>query len=182
MFDAALAGRVDQRDVLPPVTEGVEDLLDTRVEGGVCTATGLRENVAVGLAYLTAWLGGRGAAAVNDLMEDVATAEVSRCQVWQWIHHGVTLTDGQVTTVELVSAMVDEESAALIAAGADEPLVRAAAGVFRDVALSPELPPFLTLVRWPCCSAPARPGPGRGLPDLATPPPSTPPPHPHPLP
>ena len=78
-------------------------------------------------------------------MEDVATAEVSRCQVWQWMHHGVTLTDGQVTTVELVSSMVDEESAALVEAGADEALVRAAAGVFRDVALSPELPPFLTL-------------------------------------
>jgi malate synthase len=145
VFDAALAGRVDQRDVLPPVTEGVDELLDTTVEGGVCTATGLRENVAVGLAYLTAWLGGRGAAAVNDLMEDVATAEVSRCQVWQWVHHAVVLTDGQVTTVELVSAMVDEESAALVAAGADEGLVRAAAGVFRDVALRPELPAFLTL-------------------------------------
>ena len=145
VFDATLAGRVDQRDVLPPVTEGVDDLLDTTVEGGVCTATGLRENVAVGLAYLTAWLGGRGAAAVNDLMEDVATAEVSRCQVWQWVHHGVVLTDGQVTTVELVSSMVDEESAALVAAGADADLVRAAAGVFREVALSPVLPPFLTL-------------------------------------
>ena len=145
VFDAALDGRVDQRDVLPPVTEGVAALLDTTVVGGVCTTTGLRDNVAVGLAYLTAWLGGRGAAAVNDLMEDVATAEVSRCQVWQWVHHAVVLEDGRPTTVALVEAMMEEEADVLAAAGADPDLVRAAVGVFRDVALSPVLPAFLTL-------------------------------------
>ncbi len=145
VFDAALAGRVDQRDLLPDVTEGVEALLDTRVEGGVITTRGLRENVEVGLAYLTAWLGGRGAAAVNDLMEDVATAEVSRCQVWQWVHHGVLLDGETVATAELVESLLAEAVVALIETGADADLVRAAAGVFRDVALSPELPPFLTL-------------------------------------
>ena len=145
VFDAALAGRVDQRDLLPDVTEGVEALLDTRVEGGVITTRGLRENVEVGLAYLTAWLGGRGAAAVNDLMEDVATAEVSRCQVWQWVHHGVLLDGDTVATAELVESLLAEAVVALIETGADADLVRAAAGVFRDVALSPELPPFLTL-------------------------------------
>ncbi|BEP11860.1 malate synthase A [Acidothermaceae bacterium B102] len=145
VFDAALDGRVDQREVLPAVTEGVDALLDTTVPGGVCTTTGLRGNVSVGLAYLTAWLGGRGAAAVNDLMEDVATAEVSRCQVWQWVHHAVVLEDGQPTTVELVETLMAEEAAALVDAGADPDLVRAAVGVFRDVALSPVLPAFLTL-------------------------------------
>jgi malate synthase len=145
VFDAALAGRVDQRDVLPEVTEGVDALLDTTIAGASCTTTGLRENVAVGLAYLTAWLGGRGAAAVNDLMEDVATAEVSRCQVWQWVHHGVPLEDGRPATVGLVEDLIGEESDALLEAGAEADLVRAAAGVFRDVALSPVLPPFLTL-------------------------------------
>ncbi len=145
VFDAALAGRVDQRDVRPPVTEGVEALLDTTVDGGSITMTGLHENVAVGLAYLTAWLGGRGAAAVNDLMEDVATAEVSRCQVWQWVHHGVLLDETTPVTVALVQGVLTEEIAALVATGADADLVRAAAGVFREVALSPVLPPFLTL-------------------------------------
>jgi malate synthase len=145
VFDAALGGRVDQRDVLPEVTEGASALLDTAVPGASITLGGLRDNVAVGLAYLTAWLGGRGAAAVNDLMEDVATAEVSRCQVWQWVHHGVLLDGETPATVELVEALLAEEVDALMASGADADLVRAAAGVFREVALSPALPPFLTL-------------------------------------
>jgi malate synthase len=152
VFDAALAGRVDQRDVLPEVTEGVDALLDTRVSAASITTTGLRENVAVGLAYLTAWLGGRGAAAVNDLMEDVATAEVSRCQVWQWVHHGVLLDGETPATVELVEELLAEEVDALAASGADAGLVRAAAGVFRAVALRPVLPPFLTLEALPLLS------------------------------
>ncbi len=131
--------------MLPPVVLGVDSLLDTTVADGVCTTIGLRENVAVGLAYLTAWLGGRGAAAVNDLMEDVATAEVSRCQVWQWVRHTVVLEDGQPTTADLVETMMAEESDSLVAAGADPDLVRGAVGVFRDVALRPVLPAFLTL-------------------------------------
>jgi malate synthase len=101
--------------------------------------------VEVGLAYLTAWLGGRGAAAVNDLMEDVATAEVSRCQVWQWVHHRVLIDGETPATALLVEGLLAEEVDALVATGADPDLVRAAAGVFRDVALSVELPPFLTL-------------------------------------
>jgi malate synthase len=145
VFDEVLAGRTDQRDVLPEVTEGVDALLDTTVEGARCTTTGLRENVEVGLAYLTAWLGGRGAAAVNDLMEDVATAEVSRCQVWQWVHHGVLLDGETRATVELVEGLIAQQEQALIAGGADADLVRAAAGVFRAVALQQVLPAFLTL-------------------------------------
>jgi malate synthase len=148
-FDAALAGRVDQRDVLPDVSEGIEALVGTTVEGAWCTTEGLRLNVGVGLAYLAAWLGGRGAVAVNDLMEDVATAEVSRCQVWQWVHHGVLLEGGTPATAELVEQLIADESDKLVAAGQDEHLVRAAAGVFRNVALVPVLPPFLTLEALP---------------------------------
>ena len=59
------------------------------------TEAGIRTNVNVGIRYLAAWLGGVGAAAIDNLMEDVATAEISRSQIWQWIHHGVTLDDGR---------------------------------------------------------------------------------------
>ena len=72
---------------------------------------GLRNNLSVGFQYISFWLGGRGAAAINSLMEDAATAEISRSQIWQWIHHGVTLPDGRTINRQLVSSMLDEELA-----------------------------------------------------------------------
>jgi malate synthase len=155
-FDEALAGRADQRDVLPAVTEGAEALVDTAVEGARCTTQGLRLNVGVALAYLAAWLGGRGAVAVHDLMEDVATAEVARCQVWQWVHHGVLLDGTTPATSALVEQVLDEEASVLTDAGQDEALVRAAVEVFRAVALAAVLPPFLTLEALPLLDTPLR--------------------------
>ena len=68
-------------------------------------------NVSVGFQYISFWLGGRGAAAINNLMEDAATAEISRSQIWQWVHHGARSTDGRVDHRELVRAVLDEETA-----------------------------------------------------------------------
>ena len=76
---------------------------------GVITEAGLRNNISVALQYLAAWLGGNGAVAIFNLMEDAATAEISRSQVWQWIHNDVTLDDGPVVTRELVEQLIDEE-------------------------------------------------------------------------
>ena len=67
--------------------------------------------MAVGFQYVSFWLGGRGAAAINSLMEDAATAEISRTQLWQWVHHGVRLADGRTVTAELVRQVLDEETA-----------------------------------------------------------------------
>ena len=73
-------------------------LLDVASTPGEVTEAGLRSNISVGIQYLESWLRGSGAAGINSLMEDAATAEISRSQVWQWLHNGVTLADGQPVT------------------------------------------------------------------------------------
>ena len=73
-------------------------LVDVRVPGGRVSEAGLRNNIAVGLQYLAAWLGGSGAVAINNLMEDAATAEISRSQLWQWIRHGARTEAGDPIT------------------------------------------------------------------------------------
>src|SRR5246500_4870011 len=88
VFEKALSGRGNQKERLrEEVSVTAERLLDTRVPGGTVTEAGVRGNVNIGLQYLNSWLSGNGAAAIFNLMEDVATAEISRSQLWQWIHN-----------------------------------------------------------------------------------------------
>jgi malate synthase len=117
------------------------DLLDVTIEGGQVTEAGLRTNVSVGIRYLASWLNGQGAAAIDDLMEDAATAEISRSQIWQWVHHGVELADGRPVTADLVRAIADEETAGID----DFPHLTEAREVFEAVALGVDFPEFLTL-------------------------------------
>ena len=92
VFEEGLGGAPNQLSVAPSVRRvEAEQLLDLGATPGEITEAGLRANVAVGFQYVSFWLGGRGAAAINSLMEDAATAEISRTQLWQWVHHGVTL-------------------------------------------------------------------------------------------
>jgi malate synthase len=93
----------------------------------------------VGIRYLTAWLGGVGAAAIDNLMEDVATAEISRSQIWQWVHHSVALDDGRRIDGDLVRAIAAEEMAAMPGD------VDRAWKVFEEVALGADFIEFLTL-------------------------------------
>jgi malate synthase len=88
-----------------------EDLL--RVPVGPITEAGVRLNVSVGIQYLAAWLCGSGCVPLNDLMEDAATAEISRAQLWQWLRHGVTLDDGRRFDRELLSTILEEELSAI---------------------------------------------------------------------
>jgi malate synthase len=133
----------------PEVSVGPKELLDVRVPDGAVTEAGLRGNVSVGIQYVASWLRGVGAAAINNLMEDAATAEISRSQVWQWVHHGVTLREGGRVTRALVRAAVAAELVRLRdAAGAPglEPgRFREAAEVFEGVALTNPFVEFLTL-------------------------------------
>jgi malate synthase len=137
-FDRVLGDRPNQverrRDDVQVVAS---ELLDVAVPGGAVTEDGVRSNVAVGLRYLDSWLAGVGAAAIFNLMEDVATAEISRAQVWQWIRHGVELEDGRPVTRELVRALAREEQEAI-----RDPR---AAELFSRVALSDHFEEFLTL-------------------------------------
>ena len=112
------------------------------------TEAGVRSNISVGVQYLAAWLGGSGAVAINNLMEDAATAEIARSQLWQWIRHGARTEDGNPITRERCRQMLQEETDTLVAAGAD-PARLAAAGELLEGLFSADLfPEFLTLTAY----------------------------------
>ena len=110
VFGEFMGERANQLDrQRPEVSVQANQLLDLRVPGGEITEAGLRQNISVGIQYIDSWLRGTGAAAIFNLMEDAATAEISRSQVWQWVHHGATLNTGQRITRELVLELEKEE-------------------------------------------------------------------------
>jgi malate synthase len=146
VFDEVLGDRPNQLEKKPSIAGDADALLQTDIPGGKITRAGLRQNVSVALQYLEAWLAGRGAVAIFDLMEDAATAEISRSQLWQWVHHGVSLDDGTPVTGDLVNEEIDKAVRELSADGLDEKRLSLAADLVREVALSDELPDFLTLV------------------------------------
>jgi malate synthase len=134
-FDAALGERANQLErTREDVSVDANDLLDVAATPGDITEGGVRTNVSVGIRYIAAWLSGVGAAAIDNLMEDAATAEISRSQVWQWVHHG------RVDRAE-VEQIVDEVAAEL----PDEPVYREARVLFERLALGERFEEFLTL-------------------------------------
>jgi malate synthase len=142
-FDRVLGGRQNQKDKLrEDVNVTAADLLDFRIEGGRVTEDGVRLNVNVALQYLDSWLQGTGAAAIHNLMEDTATAEISRTQLWQWLRNGVELADGRTFTAELYRKIRDEELQKL--GGSEKGRLRDAAELLDELVLSPDLAPFLT--------------------------------------
>ncbi len=146
IFDAALGDAPNQVANLRSDVNITEDhLLNFNVDGGTITAAGLRNNIDVALQYIEAWLGGRGAVAIHNLMEDAATAEISRSQVWQWIRHGATLEDGTPITGAMVQGLIDEVTAELVALREGPHQFDAAAELFASVALADDFPAFLTL-------------------------------------
>ena len=109
-FDKVLGDRPHQVDKRRDEVEvGAEQLLDIPATPGEITEEGLRNNVNVGIQYISSWLRGNGAAAIYGLMEDAATAEISRSQVWQWIRHEAELDDGRTVTPELVRQLATDE-------------------------------------------------------------------------
>ncbi len=148
VFDGVLGDRPNQLDRLrEDVSVSAADLLAVSETPGEITEAGLRNNVDVALRYLAAWIGGNGAVAIHNLMEDAATAEISRSQVWQWIHNDIALADtGQTVTKELVERIIEEELAGIGAEpGFDAGLYGQAAELFKQVALDDDFAEFLTL-------------------------------------
>ncbi|GAA4530749.1 malate synthase A [Amycolatopsis samaneae] len=144
-FDNVLGEKPNQLDrTRDEVSVTAEQLLDVASTPGAATAGGLRAAVDVGIRYLASWLGGNGAAAIHNLMEDAATAEISRSQVWQWVKNGTTLDSGDVVTRELVRGVVAEVRGELTAELKPE-LLDPAVELFEQVALADEFPDFLTL-------------------------------------
>ncbi len=113
-------------------------LIDLRATVAAPTLDGVRSNVSVGLRYLDSWLGGNGAAAIDNLMEDAATAEISRSQIWQWVHGAVALDTGDTVTRELVAGLVAETPL-------DGPHADTARQLFAQVALDDDFADFLTV-------------------------------------
>ncbi|WP_091226663.1 malate synthase A [Microbacterium sp. 3J1] len=142
-FDAVLGERPHQVDrQRPEVSVTASDLLNLHI-GRPITAQGVRDNVSVAIRYLEAWLRGLGAVAIDNLMEDAATAEISRSQVWQWIHQDRTTEDGTAITAEYVEELIRDELAGVTRSPGDR--FDDAASVFREVALQEDFPTFLTL-------------------------------------
>jgi malate synthase len=148
VFDRVLGASVNQKGRLrEDVSVTAEELLDVRVPGGAVTEAGVRANVNVALQYLDSWLRGIGAAAIANLMEDAATAEISRSQLWQWIRHGVALADGRAMTRELYRAVRGEELARL--GGGTVGRLGDAADLLDGLVLADDFPEFLTLDAYP---------------------------------
>jgi malate synthase len=110
IFDGVLGDRPNQKDrQRDDIEANPEALLDVHIDGGKITDNGIRTNVNVGLQYIDSWLRGNGAAAINNLMEDAATAEISRAQLWQWIRHNAKTDDGEPITLDRYRAVRKEE-------------------------------------------------------------------------
>ena len=142
-FDKVLGDKPNQIDrQRPDVDISPEQLLDAESTPGEITEEGLRSDVSVGFQYISFWLGGRGAAGINNLMEDAATAEISRSQIWQWIRHGKF-------SREQVRQVLDEEMARIREDVGDDVWEKGrpdeTRAVFERVALGDDFPEFLTL-------------------------------------
>jgi malate synthase len=149
VFDAALGDRPNQLDRLrEEVNVSAQDLLAVAKTPGTITEAGLRNNVSVALQYLASWLGGNGAVAIFNLMEDAATAEIARSQIWQWLHNDVTLDDGPQVTRDFVERIIREELATIrgnMGAAFDAPRYDQAVALLTEVGLADDYAEFLTI-------------------------------------
>ena len=150
VFDQVLGERPNQLEKQrPDVRVTADQLVDFRVPGGQVTEAGVRMNITVGIQYIESWLRGTGAAAINNLMEDAATAEISRAQVWQWVRHGVKTDEGHAVTRDWLRLLQEEEVAKLRDAWGPDLVAKSKLGeasrLFEEVALAEDFPEFLTL-------------------------------------
>jgi malate synthase len=149
-FDRVLGDKPNQLErQRDDVNVSPADLLNVEATPGASTEEGLRNDVSVGIQYLSHWLLGHGAAGIFNLMEDAATSEIARSQVWQWMRNRVSLAEGPQVTPDLVRTVIDEELEKIRDAVGDEVYAKSrpdeARALFEQVALSDELVEFLTL-------------------------------------
>jgi malate synthase len=151
VFDR-LMPQANQLDKLRDDVKVTREML-LEVHRGERTEAGLRENIRVGVQYIEAWLRGRGAVPLYNLMEDAATAEISRAQIWQWLFHKAKLADGREVTPQLFTTVMADEMAKVRTALGDEAYLkgrfREAEKLFSDMSLAPQFEEFLTLAAYP---------------------------------
>ncbi len=144
VFDGVLGERPNQLGKLrEDVTPDDRALIDIASLHGTITEQGIRNNIEVGIRYIESWLRGNGAVAIHNLMEDAATAEISRSQLWQWIYARAITDHGEIVSHEWVEELLDEEFARLERFDGDR--FEDARDIFEEVTLAPEFPSFLTL-------------------------------------
>ncbi|MCA1829325.1 MAG: malate synthase A [Myxococcales bacterium] len=140
VFDRKLGKPNQLEKQRPEVDVEAGELQDTRVPGATITEAGVRNNISVGVQYLASWLGGNGAAAIYNLMEDAATAEISRAQLWQWVQNQAKLEDGRTIDRKLYEQLRDDEVGKI----SEMPHVQQAQKILDDLVLG-EFVDFLTL-------------------------------------
>jgi malate synthase len=138
IFAKALKEKPNQLD--NPGVDPTDNLLDLKIPNGKITEKGVRQNISVTLQYLSAWLSGVGAAAINNLMEDAATAEISRSQIWQWVHRGARLDDGRPIDAALYKQLADEEMQKI-----KSDKLKQARAILDDLVMSKKCADFLTV-------------------------------------
>jgi malate synthase len=144
VFDGVLGPKPNQKSrQRSDVNVSAQQIVDVHVPGGTVSASGVTNNVSVALQYLEAWIRGSGAVAIYNLMEDTATAEISRAQLWQWLRHGADV-DGQRFTKAMYERVRDQEVASLTQDGA-HPRLGDAVALLDELVLSNEFADFLTL-------------------------------------
>jgi malate synthase len=149
VFDSALGERTNQlHRTRDDVAVTATDLLAVDQTPGMVTRAGVAANVDVAVHYLDAWLGGTGAVGLHGLMEDAATAEIARCQIWQWIRHSTPLQEGGVVSPDLVDALLDESLATLASERGDVHAARVRT-LFDTVVDADPIAPFFTVHAYP---------------------------------
>jgi malate synthase len=149
VFDGVLGSKPNQLGRLrDEVSVSAADLLAVSKTPGTITEAGLRNDISVGLQYLASWLGGNGAVAIYNMMEDAATAEIARSQVWQWLHNDILLEDGPKVTRARVEEIIDEELVNIreqLGDAFDAERFGQATALFTEVALADNYAEFLTI-------------------------------------
>ena len=127
------------------VSVNAQDLI--KVPDGNITEDGLRQNISIGIQYIEAWLSGNGCVPIHNLMEDAATAEISRSQIWQWIHHRAKTTDSNKTITEeyFIKTLEDEMDQLKTARGSEGDYLQPAINLFKEMSTDSEFDEFLTL-------------------------------------
>ena len=149
IFEAALQGKAEQKHrLLREVESASGALLQFAIPGGIITEAGFRQNISVALQYLAYWLSGTGAAALFNLMEDAATAEISRAQLWQWIHHSASFNDGTKITPSLYAKIAEEEKNKIRLPEKAQEKLKAAKELLDQLVLSDAFAEFLTLLAY----------------------------------
>lgn len=149
-FDRLLGNALHQKHVLRE-KDSIEarELLDVYIEGATITEAGIRTNCNVGMLYIASWLRGVGAAAIHNLMEDAATAEISRAQLWQWLHHGAKTNEGRSITLDWYKTILADEISKIKAEvgekAYEEGKYRQAAELFDRLVTQSHFESFLTL-------------------------------------